>query len=141
MMRLPLALIPALAASPLLYSAVSSYAAKKAVGDAVGSALHFILSSGWYVTPALGAAAVGAAIVFLRRGDPQARFVLVVVTAGGLALLCFSAVATVTAQYSFALFPFGSSSTAQCACADRRLRGALRRTDDLRRPERKPHSC
>ena len=99
-------LVPALAASPLLYSAVSSYAAKKAVGDAVGSALHFILSSGWYVTPALGAAAVGAAIVFLRRGDPQARFVLAVVTAGGLALLCFSAVATVTAQYFFALFPF-----------------------------------
>ncbi len=99
-------LLPALAGGPLLYRSWSMYQGAKAVADPVGSVAHFLLSVGWYVTPALGAAAVAAALLGARSGDVRGRFALVVPLLGTVALMAGSLVATVSAQYFFAFFPF-----------------------------------
>ncbi|MEM8710428.1 MAG: hypothetical protein AAGG01_05715, partial [Planctomycetota bacterium] len=52
------------------------------------------------------AAALGAFVIALRRGDVNGRFVGLVPVLGGLVLTGLSAVATVSAQYAFALFPW-----------------------------------
>lgn len=99
-------LLPALLGSPWILGAWTRYQATKAVSDPIGSAAHFVLTTGWYVTPALGAAVLAAALLILRGADARGRFVLVVVLIGGGALACLSAAATVSAQYLFSFLPF-----------------------------------
>lgn len=99
-------LLPALVGVPWVYGAWSRYQETKAVADPLGSMVHFALSTGWYVTPALGAAALAAVLLLLREGDARGRLVLVVVLLGAGALVGLSAAATVSAQYLFSFFPF-----------------------------------
>ena len=99
-------LLPVLVGAPVLYRSWATYQGMKAVSDPVGSAAHFLLSVGWYVTPALGAAAVAAVILAVRSGDRRCRFVMIVAALGTGALLGLSMVATVSAQYFFSFFPF-----------------------------------
>ena len=103
---LALLAVPALLALPKVLGAWSGYAEKKAAADTVGSIAHFLLSTGWYVTPALGAAAAAAGLLVLVRGDARGRFALVVATVGAAEMALASAFATVSAQYLFALFPW-----------------------------------
>jgi len=99
-------LLPALVGAPWIFGAWSRYQETKAVADPVSSMAHFVLSTGWYVTPALGAAALAAVLLMLRAGDLRGRLVLVVVLVGAGSLMCLSAAATVSAQYLFSFFPF-----------------------------------
>ena len=98
--------VPGLLALPKVLEAWSRYADKKAAADTVGSVAHFLLSTGWYVTPALGAAALAAALLILLRRDAPGRFALAVAAIGTLQMAIASAAATVSAQYLFAFFPW-----------------------------------
>ena len=99
-------LLPALVGVPLLYGSWSTYQGAKAAADPIGSIAHFLLSVGWYVTPALGAVVVAVVLLSARSGDLRFRFALVVPVLGTCALLGLAMVATVSAQYFFSFFPF-----------------------------------
>ncbi|MEM6572459.1 MAG: hypothetical protein AAF957_28845, partial [Planctomycetota bacterium] len=84
----------------------TSYVSEKAVGNPLSGVAHFALSTGSYVTPALGAVAVAAAVLMIVRRDRPGLFALLVPVLGGAALAAAATLATVSAQYAFVLFPW-----------------------------------
>jgi hypothetical protein len=92
------------AASPWLSVVWSKWNAAKGAG----SPLHFLLTTGFYVSPPVGLALVcggASALASPTQEALRARFLLLAVAAGGLALLAVSLWARVSAQYAFVLHP------------------------------------
>jgi mannosyltransferase len=71
-----------------------------------GDPLHFLLTTGYLVTPALGAAALLGALWSLRERDRKAKFLALFVAAGFAAALGTSFLLRVSAQYVFVFLPF-----------------------------------
>lgn len=70
------------------------------------SPAHFVLTTGFYVGPALGAAALwGAWLAWVHR-DPRQRFVLLLVATSVAVAMVASVVSRVSAQYVFVLLPW-----------------------------------
>ncbi|MEM9382468.1 MAG: hypothetical protein AAGB93_21120 [Planctomycetota bacterium] len=98
--------VPGALAIPFVWGAWSSYRAEKRIEDPLSGLSHFALSTGSYVTPALGAFAVAAALLLIVRRDRPGLFALLVPVLGGAALAVAATLATVSAQYAFVLFPW-----------------------------------
>ncbi|MEL6907289.1 MAG: hypothetical protein AAFP22_17915 [Planctomycetota bacterium] len=82
------------------------FAKYKGASDPLSGMAHFVLATGAYVTPALGAAAVGALALSLKSGRAGLAGALGVVGLSAAALLLLASQATVAAQYAFGLFPW-----------------------------------
>ncbi|MCC6409305.1 MAG: hypothetical protein IT453_19255, partial [Planctomycetes bacterium] len=69
------------------------------------SPLHFVLTTGYHVTPWLAAAAAGGALVAFRTRDPFRAWVAAALVATIVAALLLSLQARVSAQYVFVALP------------------------------------
>ena len=98
--------LPGLLVFPFAWSVFQKYVHKKAVDDPIAGVAHFALTTGSFVTPTIAAAALGAWLLALRRRDAIPSFVGAVAVLGGLTLACLAAMAKVSAQYAFGLFPW-----------------------------------
>ncbi len=101
------------------------YLGKKGIASLGAGVVHFGLTTGWYVTPLLGTAALAGAWVALRRRDPFDALVLAGVVAALAAAALASTVAVVSAQYVFCLLPWiAVLATAPLGALDRPGEGA-----------------
>lgn len=97
-------------AIPWVWRTWQTYAYQKGLAATLGSAsssiAHFAKTTGFFVTPLLGAAvACGVWMAWRSRRGPDALVVVVVVSVLGLALLA-AALARVSAQYVFVVLPW-----------------------------------
>lgn len=102
-----LALGIALASAPWTLGLWRDYrAAKAADPDVLRAVAHFALTTGYYVTPVLGAAALCGALTGLARRSPFDLFALLVCALVLLGATLAATQARVTAQYVFVLLPW-----------------------------------
>jgi len=88
---------------------------------------HFVLTSGYFVTPLLGLGFLVGAWLALRVRDPRAGTIALVALAGTGAALVASFFVRVSAQYVFVLLPwFAAVAASPVERWSRRPRGALR---------------
>jgi hypothetical protein len=104
------AVLGGLAAMPWVWKAWSTYAEQKGQAASLGAVLssmaHFVKTTGFFVTPLLGAALLAGTYFAARsRGGVGAFAVLAVFSALGFALGA-SALARVSAQYVFVVLPW-----------------------------------
>ncbi len=71
-----------------------------------GDPIHFVLTTGYLMTPWIGGAAIVGAALSLRQRSRGALFLLLIVAAGMLAALCASFFVRVSAQYVFVFLPW-----------------------------------
>jgi len=70
------------------------------------SPAHFVLTTGFYISPALGAAALWGAWLAWKGRQPGQRFVLLLVVSSVAVAMIASIVSRVSAQYVFVLLPW-----------------------------------
>ncbi len=100
------AVLGALVAAPRAYEAFQDYMSQKGQSDAFASLRHYVLTSGFHISPVLLAAAlIGAWLAFVRR-ERALQFGFLVVASSLLAAAGFSLGVRVSAQYVFVLLPW-----------------------------------
>ena len=97
-----LGLLGAALAVPRAYATLLQWQQAKGSGTPV----HLILTSGFYFTPLLLAAALYGLVHLAQRRHPALQFAAVVVITGGALGLLASMVGRMTAQYLFVLLPY-----------------------------------
>ncbi|MCA8981746.1 MAG: glycosyltransferase family 39 protein [Planctomycetes bacterium] len=118
-----------LACSPWALRPLLHHLGQKPSPGALSGPLHFVLTSGYFFTPFLAAAALWAAFQAWKREDSGGRLLTVLLAVGiGLAAL-ISVEAQITAQYVFVLLPFACALAANLLSPDERGDAPIPRTD------------
>lgn len=98
--------LAALAASPWLWTAVQQHGEEKGTLDPLRGPVHLLLTSGFFYTPLVGAAATIGALWAWRARDLAGLFAAGVALIGMGSLLLVSTRMLMTAQYTFCLLPW-----------------------------------
>lgn len=109
-----------LASSPWALRPLLHHLAQKPSPGALAGPLHLGLTSGYFFTPFLGAAALWAAVQAWKREDPGGRLLTVLLVVGFGAATLISIRAQLTAQYLFVLLPFACALAANLLSKDER---------------------
>ncbi len=98
--------VGALAASPWLWTALQQHGEEKGTLDPLRGPAHLLLTSGFFYTPLVGAAAVIGALWAWRTRNLASLFAAGVALIGMGGLLLVSTRMLMTAQYTFCLLPW-----------------------------------
>jgi hypothetical protein len=101
-----LLMLVGLAGSPFLWGALQNHIEQKATFDPLRGPSHLLLTSGFFYTPLVCAAALVGALWSWRARDAAGLFAAGVALFGMLVLLCVSTTVLMTAQYTFCLLPW-----------------------------------
>ncbi|MCB9916194.1 MAG: glycosyltransferase family 39 protein [Planctomycetes bacterium] len=93
-------------ALPWTWSTLVQHATQKHTADLLSGPLHLALTVGYFVTPAVGAAALLGALRAWRTREAAGLFAATLVATTLLAALALSGVALMTAQYVLAALPW-----------------------------------